>query len=350
MSSNSFVPSAFFPEWDLQENLLHRLKDRCEITVLGTTKYKNYQYPIYAFTFGNSSPEAPVLGLVGGVHGLERIGSQVVLSLMQTVSELLEWDETIHQFLKQIRIFFVPMVNPIGIRRQTRANPRGVDLMRNAPVDSTEPTTFLVGGHRISPKLWWYRGEPGAMEVESQALVDFVCNQLKSSLRAITVDFHSGFGIRDRIWFPYAKSTHPFPAASEVYGLKKLLDRTFPYNIYQIEPQSKNYTTHGDLWDYSYDRIMSQRDSGFVYLPLALEMGSWMWVKKNPLQLFKSLGPFHPMLPHRQKRILRRHQTLFDFLIRAVVSGKHWAQGNSPEKLELAQQALQDWYPNHGKF
>lgn len=297
-------------------------------------------------SFGNPDPRAPTLGLVGGVHGLERIGSQVVLALMNSLSETLLWDRLIQNALKDIRIFFVPILNPLGILHRRRANPRGVDLMRNAPVESLEDPTPLVGGHRYSSKLPWYRGAPDSeMEVESQALIDFLHAQSFQSSRVITVDVHSGFGSTDRIWFPFARSTQPFPHLAEMYSLKTAFERTHPHHFYKIEPQAKNYTTHGDLWDYAYDLYyQGDRPASDVFLPLAIEMGSWMWVKKNPLQLFSVLGPYNPMKPHRLKRILRRHNTLFDFLIRALVSNEIWVPRLEEQRQKFLQRGLNEWY------
>jgi hypothetical protein len=42
--------------------------------------------------------------------------------------------------------------------------------MRNAPVEA-DKATFLVGGHKISKHLPWYRGEE--LQVESKALISF---------------------------------------------------------------------------------------------------------------------------------------------------------------------------------
>jgi hypothetical protein len=36
------------------------------------------------------------------------------------------------------------------------------------------------------------------------------------------------------------------------------------HDFYVIEPQSVQYTTHGDLWDYMYD--MSRQDDGAILL------------------------------------------------------------------------------------
>lgn len=297
-------------------------------------------------SFGNQDPKAPVLGMIGGVHGLERIGSQVVLSLMHSLSELILWDRLVQEALKQIRIFFVPMTNPLGILHRSRANPYGIDLMRNAPVDAQGEATYLVGGHRISPRLPWYRGVQGEpMQLETQALFDFCKDQTFGSDRVIMMDCHSGFGGTDQIWFPYAKSTAPFPHLSEIYSFKVAFERTHPNHFYKIEPQAKNYTTHGDMWDYLYEEFYKQPDrESSVYLPLTLEMGSWAWVRKNPTQIFSMLGAFNPVQPHRLKRILRRHNTLFDFLIRALVSHQVWAFSNPDQREKHRLRAMEHWY------
>lgn len=215
--------------------------------------------------------------------------------------------------------------------------------MRNAPVDAEAPA-FAVGGQRWSPRLPWYRGTPeSGMEVESQALVSAVEKEIAQSSLAITVDIHSGFGFQDRLWFPYAKTQTPFPDLPLAYALKDLLDRTYPHHFYRVEPQAQSYTTHGDLWDYLYDERL-KKTQGSPYLPLCLEMGSWLWVKKNPWQIFRAEGPFNPIKGHRQRRTLRRHNTLMEFLIRAVASPKAWALVSEAERSQLELKARELWY------
>lgn len=329
------------------DRLAHELFRSGQTYHLGNSQNsQGQQLPILGFSFGNQDPKAPVLGLVGGVHGLERIGAQVVLALMHSLSELILWDRLLQEALNRIRIFFVPMLNPLGIYHRTRANPQGVDLMRNAPLDSLENPTYMVGGHRLSPRLPWYRGaENSPMQAESQALFDFCKAQFFESERVITMDFHSGFGTVDRIWFPFAKSTKPFPHLSEMHSFKEAFERTHPHHFYKIEPQAKNYTTHGDLWDYFYEEFYRQQQKEkSIYLPLAVEMGSWAWVRKNPSQFFSLLGPYNPMKPHRVKRILRRHNTLFDFMIRSLVSSEVWSPTNPEQREKHRLRAMECWY------
>jgi hypothetical protein len=62
------------------------------------------------------------------------------------------------------------------------------------------------------------------------------------------------------------------------------------------------------------------------------------------MHLFLRHGLFHPLLPHRQQRILRRHLTLFDFLSRAALYPQQWANMSEAERLHHHQLAMQAWY------
>lgn len=334
------------PEWGTLERLSLELVHAGRFYNYGWAEDSQGQrLPLITASFGTQDPKAPVLGLFGGVHGLERIGAQVVLAFMSSFGELILWDRLLQEALKHVRIVFFPMVNPLGIFHRLRSNPRGVDLMRNSPVESEEEPTFLVGGHTISPLLPWYRGDKQKLEVESAAVLNFCRAELFHSERVVSLDFHSGFGVVDRIWFPFARSRKPFPHLAELHALKEAFERAHPNHFYQIEPQAKNYTTHGDLWDYAYDLFYEEKEnSKSVFLPLAVEMGSWMWVRKNPLQFFSALGPFNPMKPHRLRRILRRHNTLLDFLIRSLVSPEAWIPSRPGEREKHLQRAMALWY------
>jgi hypothetical protein len=299
----------------LADQDLIRTKEISRISV------KNKSFPIFSFEIGSTDPKSPVLGLFGGVHGLERVGTHVVVSYLQSLLGQLKWDNDLRKQLETSRIVSIPLLNPGGMAFGWRANPNGVDLMRNAPVEADkENLPFLVSGQRFSNKIPWFRGEEGQpMEVEAQSLVNFVRETIFSADMAITVDFHSGFGMKDRFWYPYAKTTKQFPSIREVQALKDLLDETLTHHIYSIEPQSSSYTTHGDLWDYLYDEHLKLNiDESKLFIPWTLEMGSWNWVKKNPKQIFSISGLFNPVLQHRHDRTMRRHKALIDFLFSAT--------------------------------
>lgn len=343
--SRKNVSMSYLPEIERIEHVAKTLGAKARLETLAYSELKDLSFPIHKITFGSEDPQAPVLGFVGGVHGLERIGSQVCVSLLQTLAELVQWDQTMQRTLQKIRIFFIPTVNPVGIYNYRRANPRGVDLMRNAPVDADRPL-WMVGGHRHGPLFPWYRGERGGeMEVESAALVKSVLQEISQSPLSIVLDLHSGFGLQDRLWFPYAKTIKPYPGLHQVYAFKDLMDRTYPHHFYKIEPQAQTYSTNGDLWDYMYDEQLRLNPQS-IFIPLCLEMGSWMWVKKNPWQIFQAHGAFNPLIGHRHRRTLRRHNTLMEFCIRAVSSPEAWAQMSATQQISCEFRAQELWYAN----
>lgn len=303
--------------------------------------------PVYALELGSNARNAPVLGLFGGVHGIERIGTQVLLSWLQSTVQRLQWDHHWREVLQRVRVVVMPMVNPLGIALHRRSTPEGIDLMRNAPIDATEPVPWLVGGHRIAPWLPWYRGKAGApMAAEAQALVHCVRQRVQSGPFSLTLDCHSGFGRRDRLWFPYARSRTPLHHLAEMHALSEQYEHTYPHHHpYLIEPQSASYTTHGDLWDYLYDDLC-HRHPERIMLPLTLEMGSWLWVSKNPRQMLDYFGYFNPVISHRHRRVLRQHLPLIDFLLSATAHWQNWVPLPDQHQRHL-EQGLRRWYPYH---
>lgn len=335
-----------FPELVFLENLLEDLAGRARIEQVASVSYSTVTLPLYTITLGSKDPAAPTLVLTGGVHGNEKIGSQVVLSALETLTELLRWDEMTNLALERSRIAIMPIVNPVGMYLLRRTNGNGVDLNRNSPIDAESHSYPIVGGQRFSPHFPWYRGREGApMETEARALCDFVRREAFQAHAAIHLDCHSGYGTVDRLWFPHNHTFRPYPELAEVYALKGLLDTAYPNHVYVMEPGAQGYTISGDLLDYLY---LEHRALGTEnrYLPLTLEMGSWLWLKKNPAQLFSATGLFHPMHLHRHKRILRRHITLLDFLHKAVISPNEWAFLAPGERPEFEKAATDLWYSN----
>ena len=309
----------------------------CEVKLPGGDAY-----PVHVIALGNPDPKVPAVGYFGGVHGLERIGAGVVIAYLQSLVMRLQWDSTLHKQLESVRLVFMPIVNPGGMALGTRANPNGVDLMRNSPVEARDSVPFMVGGQRISAGLPWYRGPKSkAMEIENQAVCEVVQAELLSRDFSVSVDCHSGFGSRDRIWFPYAHRRAPIAHLAEMHALKSIFVQTNSHHRYIIEPQSLQYLAHGDLWDHLYMQSCAQEQR--IFLPLTLEMGSWLWVKKNPRQLFSRHGIFNPLIEHRQQRVLRQHQLLLDFLSRAACGHALWLPKPDTRASHHAQ-ALQDWY------
>jgi hypothetical protein len=337
------VTTPELPELLALERIMELGAGQLETRVVGRVAMpQGGDYPIHAVSLGNPDPSVPAVGYFGGVHGLERIGAEVVIAYLQSLVMRLQWDSTLHKQLESVRLVFMPIVNPGGMALGTRANPQGVDLMRNAPIASVEPVPFLVGGQRISARLPWYRGAPSApMEMENRAVCEVVTQELLSRKFSVAVDCHSGFGARDRIWFPYAHTRAPIAHLAEIQALKSIFVQSNSYHRYIFEPQSLQYLAHGDVWDYLYQQSCTEADR--VFLPLTLEMGSWLWVKKNPRQLFSRHGMFNPLIEHRQQRVLRQHQSFLDFLSRAACGHALWLP-TMENRAHFYAQALQDWY------
>lgn len=330
------------PELRDLELILELGRDHLEVNVGCEVSAAGERFPVYQLALGNPDPKLPAIGFFGGVHGLERIGTHVLLYFLRSLLTRLAWDKSLHHLLRDVRLIFMPLVNPGGMWQATRSNPHGVDLMRNAPIQALGEVPFLLGGHRISPHLPWYRGVHGAaMESENQAMCGFVQKELLSRAFSIAVDCHSGFGTRDRIWFPYAHSVEPIKQLADILRLEELFQQTYPNNRYLFEPQSMHYQTHGDVWDYLY--LQAQQDPHKTFVPLTLEMGSWLWVKKNPLQFFSRLGLFNPSVEHRLHRVLRRHAVWLDFLMRAASGHENWLP-DGPSRLRMQERAVARWY------
>ncbi len=332
-------PRAGFPEYDQLLALLDTGSHVLDTRVVCETMMQGRRFGVHVATLGSRDPGAPAIGIFGGIHGLERIGTQLVLDYLRSVLSRLAWDELLHRELESVRLVFMPIVNPGGMWAGTRANPNGVDLMRNGPQDADARVPFLAGGQRIGAWLPWYRGPAGApMEAESRALLRVVQEELLPRPLSFAVDCHSGYGWRDSIWFPYAGTRRPMAHLPEMYLLKTLFEQAHPHHGYTFEPQSHQYLLHGDLWDHAYDLT----PHGNLFLPMTLELGSWLWIKKNPRQLFSREGIFNPIKAHRTARVLRRHVSLFDFLGRVAFAPDRWLPRGA-QRDDLLLQARAHW-------
>ncbi len=330
------------PELLNLERILRQYPEWVNVKIEQQLHYKGREFPIYSISLGNPDPSVPVVLMTGGMHGVERIGSQVLIAWLQCLLERLSWDKSTRALLGQLHLVLVPLLNPVGMFNNSRSNGNGVDLNRNAPVDAELDVSWLGGGHRLSHWLPWYRGREGEpMEAENLALERVVNRQVFNHPQALVLDLHSGFGMRDRLWLPYAYRKEPIGNIANYVALKMLWERTYPNHNYIIEPQSLHYLSHGDVWDYFY--LQAKREKRCNFMPITLEMGSWAWVKKRPQQLLNFAGLFNPQLHHRHSRVLRRHLVLLDFMLAAAVNGDAWLP-DKKQKALLEQAAHNLWF------
>lgn len=336
----------FLPEMVKLERLLAEAPERVKTRVVERVGVGDLTLPIYRADLGSEAPDVPVILLVGGVHGLERIGSQVVMAWLRNLLSRLAWDGHLRGLLDKVHITVLPILNPGGMYLNQRSNPNGVDLMRNAPITAQDRSAFLLGGQRLSHRLPWYTGDPEqGMEPENRALEAVINGLLPGRPFSLALDCHSGFGWQDQIWFPYAYRRRPMRRIASVMALKLIWEQAYPDHNYKFEPQSRHYLTHGDLWDYFYKQV--NRGSEGTFIPLTLEMGSWRWIRKRPRQLLRLDGLFNPLVPHRHQRVLRSHLTFMDFLLSAAASHQNWLPAMAEESM-LREAAIMHWYrDNH---
>ena len=303
-----------------------------------------FRLPVVSLTIGNPDRAKSCLILTAGVHGVERIGTQVLLAWLESVVERCRWDAHWHmQFEEDIAIVAIPLVNPGGMLMDSRCNPNGVDLNCHAPIDAEDGAPFLLGGQRLWRKLPWYRGDwANYIEPEFSALQTIIYRYCRPGRLSVAIDFHSGFGLQDHIWIPFAYRKEPIDDIGNYTALKLLWERNFPHHNYSFGPQAMHYLSHGDIWDYFY---LQCRDHGSRLLPLTLEMGSWLWVKKHPAQVFSFAGLFNPTVPHRHARVLRGHLILLDFFLAATRSSEQWISEGERDR-QMAQVAQTLWYRN----
>ncbi|WP_342399154.1 hypothetical protein [Paucibacter sediminis] len=80
-----------------------------ELRQLGEVQAAGQCLPLLALVLGNPAPDCPAVGYFGGVHGLERIGIEVVLAFLRSLVMRLRWDATLHAQLAGLRMVFMPL-------------------------------------------------------------------------------------------------------------------------------------------------------------------------------------------------------------------------------------------------
>jgi len=345
IQSNKELLKTTVPEFIQLDKLLELSNGELKTTILDWVSLPQIALPIPLLSLGDVENSKNILLISASLHGVERIGTQAVLAWMQGLIQRIRWDALWRsQFDSDMALVIMPMVNPGGMYKNSRCNPNGVDINRHAPIEAEDSPSFLVGGQRLSRHIPWYRGHyDQAPEQEFEVLSTLIDNLTHIDKTVIALDVHSGFGLRDQLWIPYAYRKQPINDVAIYMALKILWERNYPHHNYVFEPQSVRYLTHGDVWDYFHRRCQKQ---GRRLLPLTLEMGSWNWVRKRPVQLLSFSGLFHPVVPHRHARVMRQHLGLFDFMLSASRNFSAWCPSGD-QWYAMEQVALSMWYNKH---
>ena len=239
----------------------------------------------------------------------------------------LRWDALLHRQLETLRLVFMPVVNPGGLWRGTRANPNGVDLMRNAPVDATERVPFLVGGQRLSAGLPWYRGADGApMQAESAALCRVV---ERGTADRAAVQHRGRLPLRLRAARPAVVSVRAHAAGRsthlpEMHALCELFEQA--HAAPSLRARAAEPPVPGARRPVGPPLPARLRAAPAALLPAADAGDGLLAVgQEEPAPAAsRATGMFNPLIAHRQQRVLRRHLPWLDFVARAAASHERW--------------------------
>lgn len=288
-----------------------------------------FQFAIHSLEIGTKSAikKNPV-GLIAGVHGLETIGIRILLDFLEYITDP-DSEGFMHEIRKgQVGIVAIPIVNPGGVALKRRSNPAGVDLMRNSGIKADKVVPFF-GGQSLSRRLPYYRGI--GLEPESRTLHRVLFEKFyKIKNRVLPVlDIHSGFGRKDSIWWPYAKTAAPCADHTMIYNITNFLRLNCHHDNFEYSAQGVVYNAHGDLWDMFYDHYLKYHSSHYKrwnshLLPLTLELGTWAHLRKNPGRIFNKRNIFNPPREKKAETITGYRSFLRDFVLLAKSSPGDW--------------------------
>ncbi len=271
-----------------------------------------FRFPIHSLCIGKPAAfQRSCVGFTAGVHGLETIGIRILLDFLENIFEGPD-HETLQALMDgDTAIACIPIINPGGVAMKRRSNPASVDLMRNSGRDGEAVVPFF-GGHRLSKSLPYFRGH--SLQPETRSLLRFFHERFSNVKKGIfpILDVHSGFGVIDSVWWPFAGQKMPPPDHYLFRKLTQMIQTEGDGIVY--EPQSQAYRVHGDLWDRVYEESISKRpDRRARMLPFTLEIGTWSDVKRNPKRLLSKRGLFNPPSEKKAEVIVRYRGLLSRF-------------------------------------
>src|ERR1700756_5735073 len=88
----SFLPDSF-AEYEELKAILESGSANFEIRTACETRVRGRSFAMFTASIGSADPLAPAIGFFGGIHGLERIGSQLVLDYMRSLLSRLQRGE-----------------------------------------------------------------------------------------------------------------------------------------------------------------------------------------------------------------------------------------------------------------
>jgi protein MpaA len=140
---------------------------RTEVKIVGYTKRNT---PIKGFYVGEGKKYVMVLG---AIHGNEPSSASVVESFASVIAR--------SDAIKDLTIIVIPVVNPDGLRSQTRTNDNGVDVNRNFPATNWKAE---------SKGARYYPGAKPSTEPETRAIIELIQKSPPALIISVHAPFH----------------------------------------------------------------------------------------------------------------------------------------------------------------
>ena len=67
------------------------------VSELATIHTKKGSLPINSIIIGSEDKSLPTFGLFGGIHGLEKIGSHLVINQLKYLVKQMQWDQSLRE-------------------------------------------------------------------------------------------------------------------------------------------------------------------------------------------------------------------------------------------------------------
>lgn len=277
--------NGFYYSYDQLTDLIDQLQEEYPEIFLYYSLGKTYEgRDIWLIKISDnvtSDEDEPEVLFMGGVHGNEKPGYQVVIYSMGAIVENYTLPNVNHSFTMQVRnivnnteLYFIPMVNPDGVEAGTRKNRQpnncifgsspfcGVDINRNYAYKWDEldkhPFKYIFGGFpkilvRTTVKYSFldfqslirkgnYRGPYPFSENESKAIKQFIENHNIT----VRIDYHT-YG--EKILYPWSWTKDPPPGKSLFLSIAENISKI---NGYEITQGSKWYYIPGASGDWLY--------------------------------------------------------------------------------------------------
>ncbi len=112
--------------------------DICRLYTLGQSVQGRELWAMLITDNPDDEEDEPEFKYVSTMHGNEPVGTETCLYFIDLLLTEYGTDERITNLIDGTAIWIVPLMNPDGLERNTRANANGIDLNRNFPLVSCQ--------------------------------------------------------------------------------------------------------------------------------------------------------------------------------------------------------------------